>query len=229
MDSKKKIIIVAVFIIAVVFIVSFALGAFSTGPTTKFNNDFMSGSIVGNAIEQPQTNNSNYSKWAQSYKDKTNGIEYNMSTCDNASFLLDVMQIQGGLPDPEIRKINGLNWTIYYSQAVPTTEVNSNNPVNNTDPTLDVYILSTTYNNQSYLVYVVSNRTVECDGTTYCKLYKEHIVPYLESVHLKHSSNVPHIYDLLGISSSDYKQLVDYVAQYKAGNLTEESAAEASG
>lgn len=228
MVTKKNIIIVAVVLIALAFIASFALGSYSTGPSTKFENAFMSGSIVGHAIEQPQQNNSNYSKWAQSYIDKTNGIEYNMSTCDNATLLLDIMQIQGGMPDPEIRKFNGLNWTIYYSQAVPSTEVASNNTANNSKP-LDVYILSTTYNNQSYLVYVVSKGKVDCDGSTYCKLYTEYITPYLESVKLKHSSDVPHLYDLLGISSSDYKQLVDYVAQFKAGNLTQENTAEASG
>lgn len=228
MVTKKNIIIVAVVLIALAFIASFALESFSTGPSTKFNNDFMSGSIVGHAIEQPQQNNTNYSKWAQSYKDKTNGIEYNMSTCDNATLLLDIMQIQGGMPDPEIRKFNGLNWTIYYSQAVPSTGIDSNNTTN-MDKRLDVYILSTTYNNQSYLVYVVSNGTVDCDGSTYCKLYTEYITPYLESVELKHSQDVPHLYDLLGISSSDYKQLVDYVAQFKAGNLTQQNTAEASG
>ena len=228
MDKKYTIIIAAILIIVVALIASFALGLFSTGPTTKFNNDFMSGSIVGTATEQPQNNNSNYSQWAQSFKDKTNGIEYNMSTCDNVSLLLDILQIQGGMPNPEVRKFNGVNWTIYYSQAVPTTQVNSNSTDNNSKP-LDVYILSADYNNQSYLVYVVSNGTVPCDGSTYCKLYTDYIDPYLDSVQFKHSNNVPHIYDLLGMSQSEYKELSDYLVQIKSGNITEEAKTEASG
>ena len=72
MDKKFKIIIIIVIIAVIGIIASLSLGLFSTGPTTKFNNNFMSGSIVGNATLQPPETTSEYDKWAQSYNDKIN-------------------------------------------------------------------------------------------------------------------------------------------------------------
>lgn len=227
MDKKFKIIIIIVIIAVIGIIALLSLGLFSTGPTTKFNNNFMSGSIVGNATLQPPETTSEYDKWAQSYNDKINGIQYNMSTCDNVSFLLDVMSLQNGLPKPETRKFNGVEWKIYYAQAVPTVEINEDNQTNNSKP-LDVYILTCDYHNQSYLTYVVSNGTVECDGSTYCKLYTDYVAPYLESVKFKHSANAPHIYDILGLSKGDYDILVKEMAEYKAGNITEQNSTQST-
>lgn len=225
MDRKYIILIAAVVVIVVVAVAAaYALGAFNE--TTDFDNKIMSGSFQGEVSQQKIPSNQSNHGFSASYKDKSNGIEYNMSSLDNVSIIIDIMALQSGMANPETREYNDVNWTIYYSQAVPNTNVsNSSNSSQVLQNTYDVYILEAYKDNQSYLVYVVSNGTVKCDGSTYCDLYTKHIEPFLESVDLKHSSNVPKVNDTLGISQETYKQLVQYVNAYKSGNITQNGTA----
>ncbi|OWT32933.1 hypothetical protein BGI41_05070 [Methanobrevibacter sp. 87.7] len=222
MDRKYQIIIAIIVIIIIAIGASYALGFLDFGPSTQFDNKFMKGTFQGEVVEQPISNNSGSLKdWSKSYKDKTNGIEYNMSSLDNVSLIVDIMSIQAGLKQPETREYNDVNWTIYYSQAVPNTNASINNTPNNTSQNVyDVYICEAFKNNQSYLIYVVSNGTVKCDGSTYCDLYTKNIEPLLKSIELKQGTNVPKINDTLGVSRGDYNKLVKYVEAYKAGNIT---------
>ncbi len=223
MERKYLIGIAALIIIVAVVIGVFALHPFGIGEdTTPFDNKFMSGSFQGNVTEQSPANaSSKFKDWGASYKDKSNGIEYNMSSCDNDTLILDILQIQSGLPEPEYREYNGLNWTIYYSTAVPTSQaVNNSTAGNSSQAIYNVYICSAQKDGQSYLIYVISNGTVKCDGSTYCDLYANYIEPLLRSIEVKHSNNAPKVYDMLGVSKSDYNTLVKYVDAYKAGNLT---------
>ncbi|MDD5959704.1 MAG: hypothetical protein PUC09_03550 [Methanobrevibacter wolinii] len=222
MDRKYQIIIAVIVVIIIAIGASYALGFLNFGPSTQFDNKFMKGTFQGEVVEQTiHTNNSTTKDWSKSYKDKTNGIEYNMSSLDNVSLIVDIMSLQAGLKEPEVREYNGVNWTIYYSQAVPNTNASVNNSSKiQQQHTYDVYICEAFKDNQSYLIYVVSNGTVKCDGSTYCDLYTNYIEPLLKSIELKHSNDVPKINDTLGVSRSDYNKLVNYVAAYKAGNIT---------
>lgn len=218
MEKKYIMIIAAIIVIAIIAVVGvFVFHPFGIGEeTTSFDNNFMSGAFQGNVTEQAPANaSSKFKDWGASYKDTENGIEYNMSSCDNDTLILDILQLQAGMPSLEYREYNGVNWTIFYSQAVPTTQ--ANNTTNNSSQTpYNVYICSAQVDGQSYLIYVVSNGTVQCDGSTYCDLYEDYIEPLLDSIELKHSNNAPKINELLGISQSEYNTLTKYVVEYKS-------------
>lgn len=201
--------------------------------TTDFDNAFMSGEFMGTVKENKlNDSNSTLTKWMASYKDNEHNIEYNMSTCKNATFLVDYLSLQG-LSKPETREFGDMEWNIYYSQGVSTVaenDTNSTNSTNNTtsdtrNKTFDIYICEANKDNQSYLIYVINEKTegiappVESDGSLYCELFIDYIEPLLEDVELKHNDDAPEVYDLLGIPESDYTQLVDFIAQYKAGEI----------
>ncbi|WP_409199373.1 hypothetical protein [Methanobrevibacter sp. DSM 116169] len=223
--------IIAIIVIAVVVIAGGILafdyftedlGIVNPKPTTDFDNNFMSGKIVGNAkrVEMNESEDS-INKWLDSYKDSENNIEYNMSTCKNATFLIDYLSLQG-MGKAEVREYGGNEWNIYFSQGVPNQGEGSNNTTN---VTFDIYICESNINNQSYLVYIIETKTdgiapkVESDGSLYCELFTDYAQPLLENAEFKHNDDAPEVYELLGISESDYTQLAEYIRQYKAGEI----------
>lgn len=221
MEKNTKIIIAIVIIILAIIGGFLVYNNLNQKGSTHFDCDFISGDFVGtNVIKNNKVNNS----WSISYYDHDKDIEYNISTCQNSSVLIDYLSIQG-LKGPENRHIGDNDWKIYYSQAVPNT-ANSNNTTTNTtnttnniktnDGTLNIYICECTKNNQSYLIYIIAqaNCTVKADGSTYCDLYKDYIVPLLESIDLK-KSDAPSGSEALGISESQYTTLQQQLAQYK--------------
>jgi hypothetical protein len=224
--EKKS--IIAIVIVAIVIIIGgvFAfdyftgnIGLINNKDTTDFDNAFMSGRFIGTVNEvKVASAGADLEKWVTRYKDSENKIEYNMSTCKNGSFLTDYLSIQG-LPSPEVREYGGTEWEIYFSEAMPTVTNNQTNTSSNI--TYNLYICKAEKDNQSYIIYVISDSrsSVECDGSLYCELFTDYIQPLLESAELKHNSDAPEVYSLLGISESDYNQISAFMTQYKAGEI----------
>ena len=131
MNSKKT----AIIAIAVLAIVISSLGAVSAfelfgmdlfgGPTTDFDNKFMSGTFTGDVTQNNVTEDNLTKGWTDSYEDKEHNITYNMSCVKDGNFITDVYQLQG-LGAPEIRNYNGQPWKIFYSQAVPNSKMLQN-------------------------------------------------------------------------------------------------------
>ena len=192
MNSKKT----AIIAIAVLAIVISSLGAVSAfelfgmdlfgGPTTDFDNKFMSGTFTGD-VTQNNVSEDNLTKgWTDSYEDKEHNITYNMSCVKDGDFITDVYQLQG-LGAPEIRNYNGQPWKIFYSQAVPNSNVTDNKTSgNDTNNTINVYICEADINGTAYTINIMAyeNKT-ECDGTLFCPLYKDYIDPLVESIQFK--------------------------------------------
>ncbi|MBP8706899.1 MAG: hypothetical protein KBH38_05550, partial [Methanobrevibacter sp.] len=117
MEKKNMIIIAAVVILAVVVVAGFIFisGSFddSSKESTSFSTPFMAGSFVGNvSLENDSL------EYVHSYKDKAHDIEYNITTMDNASALMEIYEFQG-IEGPEKRTFNGQEWNIYFGEAVP--------------------------------------------------------------------------------------------------------------
>ncbi|MCC7553217.1 MAG: hypothetical protein KO202_01810 [Methanobacteriaceae archaeon] len=211
------------------------LGIINKKVTSSFDNAFMSGTFMG-TVNEAEVNNSDegLDQWLANYKDEENNIEYNMSTCKNASFLLEYLSLQG-LSGPETREYGGTEWNIYYSEGAPTTQNGSDGNTSNNasnassqNITYDIYICEANKDNQSYLIYIINPKTegivspVESDGSLYCELFTDYIQPLLENTEFKHNDNVPEVYDLLGISEGEYTQLSDFIEKYKAGEVDAE-------
>ena len=125
MEKKNMIIIGVVVVIIAILAVVFATGALNNnGPTTAFTTDFMTGSFTGN-VEKANTNES----FVASYTDKEHNITYNLTTLDNSSALMEIYKFQG-VKGPDHRSYNGVDWNIYFGEAMPvvnnTTNVSSN-------------------------------------------------------------------------------------------------------
>ena len=218
MNSKKT----AIIAIAVLAIVISSLGAVSAfelfgmdlfgGPTTDFDNKFMSGTFTGD-VTQNNVSEDNLTKgWTDSYEDKEHNITYNMSCVKDGNFITDVYQLQG-LGAPEIRNYNGQPWKIFYSQAVPNSNVTDNKTSgNDTNNTINVYICEADINGTAYTINIMSyeNKT-ECDGTLFCPLYKDYIGPLVESIQFKDAKKAPKMADLMGMSDEEFKFNKDYV------------------
>ena len=104
MENKNMIIIIAAVVILAIAVVAgfiFISGnSNESKDTTSFSTPFMAGSFVGNvSLENGSLD------YAHSYKDKAHDIEYNMSTMDNASALMEIYEFQG-LEGPEKRTFN---------------------------------------------------------------------------------------------------------------------------
>lgn len=88
------IIIAAVVILAVVVVAGFIFisGSFddSSKESTSFSTPFMTGSFVGNVSLEDNSSNK-----FEVYKDKAHDIEYNITTMDNASALMEIYEFQG--------------------------------------------------------------------------------------------------------------------------------------
>ena len=218
MNSKKT----AIIAIAVLAIVISSLGAVSAfelfgmdlfgGPTTDFDNKFMSGTFTGD-VTQNNVSEDNLTKgWTDSYEDKEHKITYNMSCVKDGDFITDVYQLQG-LGAPEIRNYNGQPWKIFYSQAVPNSNVTDNKTSgNDTNNTINVYICEADINGTAYTINIMSyeNKT-ECDGTLFCPLYEDYIGPLVESIQFKDAKKAPKMADLMGMSDEEFKFNREYL------------------
>ncbi|MBE6513192.1 MAG: hypothetical protein E7Z75_08650 [Methanobrevibacter olleyae] len=217
--NSKKTAIIAISVLAIVISSLCAVSAFELfgidilgGPTTDFDNKFMSGTFNGD-VTQNNISEDNLTKgWTDSYEDKEHNITYNMSCVKDGEFITDVYQLQG-LGAPEIRNYNDQPWKIFYSQAVPDSNVTDNKTsLNDTNDTIHVYICEADVNGTAYIINVMSyeNKT-ECDGTLFCPLYKDFIGPLVESVEFKDAKKAPEMADLLGMSDEEFKFNREYL------------------
>ena len=218
MNSKKT----AIIAVAVLAIVLSSLGAVSAfelfgmdlfgGPTTDFDNKFMSGTFSGD-VTQNNISEDNLTKgWTDSYEDKEHNITYNMSCVKDGNFITDLYQLQG-LGAPEIRNYNGQPWKIFYSQAVPNSNVTDNKTSgNDTNNTINVYICEADINGTAYTINIMSyeNKT-ECDGTLFCPLYEDYRGPLVESIQFKDAKKAPKMADLMGMSDEEFKFNREYL------------------
>ncbi|WP_407376264.1 hypothetical protein [Methanobrevibacter sp.] len=215
--ENKNIIIIAVAIIAIIAIVGvlFATGILNNGNentvTTPFKTEFMEGSFVGNVSLENDTE-----KFMHSYEDKEHHITYNISTVDNSSALMEIYEIQG-VTNPEHRTLNGNDWNIYFTQAVPGNDSNSTN-----SDAMDIIICQSQGKKQGYLIYAIFDGKSPINATEkmYGEAYLGYIEPLLKSISLKQSKNVPAINEEFGLSEDEFAQQMDLIHQYKAGNLS---------
>lgn len=214
MEISKKMIIAIVAIVVIVIAIGavFVSGFFDTTieEMTPFDNDFSSGEFVGNVTVQNSTD-----KWSVAYADKENQIEYNMSTCKNASLLVDMYVIEG-MEGPEHRTFNNIKWDIYHAQGTQNTENSTG------DNKIDIFMCVANNGDQSYILYIIFYNTTKVDGSSgmYSHAYKDYIEPMLDTVTLKVNPDAPTIYDALGIDQATYQQYVSIVDQVKKGNQT---------
>ncbi len=213
MEDKYTIIILAA-IVAVIAIVGFV---FATGmlndnkisQTSPLKTEFMEGSFSGNVSLVNKTENFMYS-----YGDKQHHITYNISTVDNSSALMEIYEIQG-VTNPEKRSFNGVDWNIYFTQAVPGNDTNSTN-------TMNIIICQHQGEKQGYLIYAIFDGKSDVNATTqmFSPAYKDYIEPLLNSITLKESKNVPKINEEYGLTEEEFAQQMDLIHQYKAGNTS---------
>ena len=215
MNKKNLGIIIVVIVVLVAAVTASYFFIFNTGDTTELNAAFISGSFTGNVTENPINDSVPNHQYQASYTDKQNGISYNMSTLKNGTFLIDLMQLQG-LPAPEHRHLGDNDWNIYYSQAAPTAQI-ANNTTNAT--VMNVYICEAEKDNQTFLIYVISNSSsVKCDGSLYCPLYQNYVEPLLKSATLKTNPSAPNGAQVLNMSDAQYNQLIQQISQAKGTN-----------
>ena len=216
MEDKNKIIILAA-IVAVIAIIGVLLFTGSLGSngnknmeTTSFEMDFMTGKFTGNVklVNDKE-------KFMHSYEDKQNSITYNISTVDNSTALMEIYELQG-ITNPDVRTFNGNDWNIYFTQAVPT------NNTTNTDKPMNIIVCESQGQKQGYLIYMIidGNSKLNATGKMYSEAYKDYVEPLLNSITLKESKNVPHVYEEFGLSQDEFNQQMDLVRQYKAGNTS---------
>lgn len=215
MEFNKKIIAAIVIIVVVVIIggiYAFTMSDKGESTTTPFDNSFMSGEFAGNV---KLVNNS--TEWASAYADEDNKIQYNMSTCKNASYIIDTYLVQG-MSGPDEREFNGQQWDIYTLTGMMNA---GNNTTNSTNQTVYIYICVVNKENQDFLTYAIfeNSSSVEVDGSLYCEAYEDYVVPLLESSQLKPNSEVPELYELLGMDQATFQQYVDLMEKYKAGEV----------
>ena len=213
--ENKNIIIIAVVVVAVIAIAGFV---FTTGilngenknvETTSFDTGFMEGSFVG------KTKLADKDKYMYSFEDKENKITYNLSTIDDSDAMMDIFYLQGVM-NPEQRTINGNDWNIYFSQAVP-----GDNP-NATNETMNIIICQSQGEKQGYFINVIIDADSKVNATlnTYGESYTDFVEPLLKSVTLKETKNVPKLSEQYGLSEDEFQQQMELVQQVKAGNST---------
>ena len=213
--ENKNIIIIAVVVVAVIAIAGFV---FTTGilngenknvETTSFDTGFMEGSFVG------KTKLVDKDKYMYSFEDKENKITYNLSTIDDSDAMMDIFYLQGVM-NPEQRTINGNDWNIYFSQAVP-----GDNP-NATNETMNIIICQSQGEKQGYFINVIIDADSKVNATlnTYGESYTDFVEPLLKSVTLKETKNVPKLSEQYGLSEDEFQQQMELIQQVKAGNST---------
>ena len=223
MNHKKMAIIAALLVIIIASAgASYAFNLFG-GPTTDFDNQFMSGTFTGEVTKNKIDKNLSFAEWTDSYTDKERNITYNMSCIKGGSFLTDMYQLQG-MAAPEVRNFNNVPWSIFYSQAVPTNDANdsANSSAIDNSSIIHVYICQANVDGVSYMINIIAydNESIKCDGTLYCDYFKNDIQPLLESITLKDAKKAPQMYKVLNMSKEDFNSLQDYIEQVKAGNVT---------
>lgn len=218
MEKKNMIIIIAaVVILAIVAVAGFIfISGNSNGSqgSTPFSTSFMEGSFAGNvSLENDSID------YASSYKDKTHDIEYNMSTMDNASALMDIYEFQG-IEGPEKRTFNNQEWNIYFAEAVPNS--NSSNASNTSDESMGIVICEVQNEKQGYVIYAIfgGDSDVNFTKNTYGDAYVNYIEPLLSSITLKQSKDVPSVADQFGLSQDEFNQQIELIHQYEAGNTS---------
>ena len=214
MEKKNMIIIGVVVVIIAILAVVFATGALNNnGPTTAFTTDFMTGSFTGN-VEKANTNES----FMASYTDKQHNITYNLTTLDNSSALMEIYRFQG-VKGPDHRSYNGVDWNIYFGEAMPavnnTTNVSSNQ-------SMGIIICQSQQQSQGYVIYAIFSDLNKVNFTlnTFGESYTKYIEPLLKTVSLKQTSNVPSVSQEFGLSDDEFKQQIDLIRQVNAGNLS---------
>ena len=217
--NSKKIAILALAVAAIIIASAGAASAFELfgvdilgGPTTDFDNKFMSGTFSGEVSQNEIEDDALTKGWTDSYEDKEHNITYNMSCVKDGDLITDIYQLQG-LGAPEIRNYNGQPWKIFYSQAVPDSNVTDNKTAdNNTNNTINVYICEADINGTAYTINIMAyeNKT-ECDGTLFCPLYKDYIGPLVESIEFKEAKKAPKMADLLNMSDEEFEYNREYV------------------
>ena len=214
MEKKNMIIIGVVVVIIAVLAVVFATGALNNnGPTTAFTTDFMTGSFTGN-VEKANTNES----FVASYTDKEHNITYNLTTLDNSSALMEIYKFQG-VKGPDHRSYNGVDWNIYFGEAMPVV----NNTTNaSSNQSMGIIICQSQQQSQGYVIYTIFNDLNKVNFTlnTFGDAYTKYIEPLLKTVSLKQSSNVPSVSQEFGLSDDEFKQQIDLIRQVNAGNLS---------
>ena len=220
MDTKKTAIVLGIILLSFAIVGSASAFDLFGGPTTDFDNKFMSGTFTGEVSKNNVSANDSLADWADSYEDKERNITYNMSCIKGGSFLTELYELQGMAP-PEQRNYNDNLWKVYYSQAVPTN--GENNTTNESSDVINVYICEADVDNVTYMINIIAydNESIDCDGSLYCGFYKDDIQPLLESITLKDAKKAPQIYKVLNMSKEDFNTLQDYIEQVKAGNITE--------
>ena len=215
--NKKKMIILAG---AIVVLIMASLGASSAfelfgtdffGATTDFDNNFMSGTFSGNTVQNEIDDEGPAKGWTDSYEDKEHNITYNMSCVKDGDFITDLYQLQG-LGQPEVRNYNDQPWKIFYSQAVPDSNMTDDKADNKTNNTINVYICEADVNGTTYTINVMAydNKT-ECDGTLFCPLYKDYIQPLIKSIEFKDSKKAPKMAELLNMSDEEFEFNREYI------------------
>lgn len=223
MDNKKIIIIIAVVAIVIAAVAGYIFTSGMMTPetrqTTNFTSDFMDGAFSGNVSEVNKT------AYFMSFKDNEHHIEYNISTLDNTTALVDIQEVQSiianggvsGISSPETRNYNGNDWKIYFTQGISN---DTNSP--NANKTMNIIICESQGEKQGYLIYIVleNSSDVEFRLSPFCDAYTEYVEPLLKSINLKESKDVPHTYEELGLSESDFNEQMKIVYQVKAGNYS---------
>lgn len=214
--DDKKIIIILIAIIAVIAIAGFAFfsgmfdGNTSDLGSTHFKTKFMEGDFVGNV-----TLANDKEKFMHSYEDKEHKITYNISTVDNSTALMEIYELQG-VTNPEERTINGNDWNIYFTQAIPGNDTKSD------DNTMNIIIAQSQVKKEGYLIYMIidGKSDVNSTGNVFGQSYTDYMQPLLESITLKKMSGVPHIYEEFGLTEDQFAEQMDLIHQYKAGNTS---------
>ena len=170
----------------------------------------MEGSFVGNVSLENDTQ-----KFMHSYEDKNHHITYNISTVDNSSELMEIYQFQG-VPNPEERTFNGIDWNIYFTQAIP------GNDTSDTSNAMNIVICESQGEKQGYLIYAIFDGKSDINSTNniFGKGYIDYIEPLLKSITLKESKDVPKINEEFGLSEDEFAQQLDMIRQYNAGNTS---------
>ena len=218
METKNIIIIAVVIIIIAVIGVVLATGILNNETknveTTAFKTEFMEGSFVGNVSLENDDE-----KFMHSYEDKKNKITYNISTVDDSNALMDIYYLQGVM-NPEKRNINGNDWNIYFSQAVPGNDTDSND-------TMNIIICQSQAKKQGYLIYIIIDSKSKINTTlnTYGEAYTDFVEPLLKTVTLKESKHIPKIYEEFGLTEDQFDEQMDLIKEVKKGNRSALQAA----
>lgn len=214
--ERKNMIIIAVIIVIIAVAAIYFSGILNQTQKTNFDTDFMSGAFVGNVVDSV-SNNTNKS-YAMSYHDDVNNISYNITTVDNSSALMEIYKFQGA-SGPEYRVYNGNNWSIYFAQAMPVLNNQSNQTSNQS---MGIIICECQQESQGYVIYIIFEDLSKVNFTlnTYGDSYINYVEPLLKTVSLKKSEGVPLLHELYGLSKTEFYNQIDIIHRINTGNYT---------